>query len=178
MQIRQGSLLIANPRYAPRERQGQVVYITESTDNSTMGLTLNHPNAYSLPELMSQRGITWPNPTDRVGVGGEYSPTALIMLHTNEWYSTNTMPVSTHLSISSDMFMLEKLEAGATPSWYRLFMGTSGWTPQELAQELRGKRPQWLLLPKPSLELLYSKPKYLWDGAVRELSQDVFSSYI
>ena len=178
MQITAGSLLIANPRYAPSECQGRVVYITESSSNSTMGLIMNHPNSYVMSELMSQRGIDWPNSSATVSVGGEYSPGALIMLHTNEWYSSNTMPVTNSHSISSDEFMLEKLEAGATPDWYKLFLGTSGWTPQELEQELRGTKPAWLLLAKPSQYLLYAKPTHIWNHAVRELSQDMFSSYI
>ncbi len=176
MQIRTGSLLIANPAYAPREKKGKVVYITESTDYSTMGITLNAAEAYSLSNLLKQRGMDWPL-TTFVSIGGEYSPNCMIMLHTNEWYSSNTMPVSNNLSISSDDFMLEKLRDGNTPDWYRLFMGTSGWSPQELESELRGSKPKWLLLPKPSEPLIQSKPTSIWYHAIEELSTDVFNSY-
>lgn len=177
MQVRPGSLLIANPANATQSQIGHVVYVSESTDHSTMGIILNAKDAYSLSSLLSQKGIDWPEDT-RVSIGGDYSPTCLIMLHTNEWYSTNTMPVDQHLSISSDHFMLEKIETGNTPDWYKLVMGTSGWTPQELEYELKGKKPKWSLLSRPSQKLIHSSPSQMWDMAVAELSQDVFSNYI
>ena len=177
MQIRAGSLLIANPKYAHQQQQGHVVYITESTDNSTMGIVLNSPNSYLLSDLLEQRGMDWPFDTT-VNVGGDYSPTCMIMLHSSDWYSSNTMPVTRHTSISSDHLMLEKLEMGNTPDWYRLFMGTSGWTPQELEEELRGSKPKWLLLAKPSQALIELSDLNLWQNAVAEYSQDVFSNYI
>jgi putative transcriptional regulator len=177
MQIRSGSLLIANPAYADQEQQGHVVYITESTKYSTMGVVLNSSNSYDLGDLLIQKDIDWPYET-YVGVGGAFSPSCLIMLHTNDWYSSNTMPVTNDLSISSDAVMLEKLEMGNTPDWYRMFMGTSGWSPQELNQELKGKNPKWLLLAKPSQRVIRTETSNIWDIAVGELSKDVFSSYI
>jgi putative transcriptional regulator len=177
MQIRSGSLLIANPAYADEQQQGHVVYITESTEYSTMGLILNSRDEYSLDDLLIQKGINWPYET-RVGIGGDYSPTCMIMLHTNEWYSSNTMPITNDLSISSDGFMLEKLETGNWPEWYKLFLGTSGWTPIELEQELRGTKPKWLLLANPSQVLIELADDQLWNNAVAEVSQDVFSNYI
>lgn len=177
MQIRPGSLLIANPAYAHEEHIGKCVYITESTDQSTMGLMMNSGNMYDMGQLLSQKGINWPHDT-HVYIGGEYSPTCLIMLHTDEWYSSNTMPVDhKNFALSSDGFMLEKLEMGDIPSWYQIFLGTSGWTPQELEQDLRGDKPKWLVLSHPSFETITCEPLRIWNAAVRELSTDVFSNY-
>ena len=177
MQIRPGSLLIANPKHADNHQQGTVVYITESTDHSTMGIVLNSSDSYYLSDLLEQRGISWPFETS-VNIGGEYSPTCMIMLHSGDWYSSNTMPVTRDISISSDQMMLEKLETGNTPDWYRLFLGTSGWTPQDLKHELKGSKPKWLLLSHPSQALIEFADKDLWQTAVAEYSQDVFSNYI
>ena len=176
MQIRPGSLLIANPAWAYQEQQGNVVYITESTDASTMGLILNSADSYLMSDLLSQKGISWPWST-QIGIGGDYSPTCLIMLHSNDWYSSNTMPVDKQYSISSDGVMLEKLEDGNAPDWFKMFIGTSGWTPTELEQELRADKPKWLLLARPSIDLLDTSPDKLWDAAVNECSQDVFDTY-
>ena len=177
MQIRPGSLLIANPKYAHEQQQGNVVYITESTNYSTMGIVLNSSDSYYLSDLLEQKGIDWPFET-LVNIGGDYSPTCMIMLHSGEWYSSNTMPITTDISISSDQTMLEKLEMGNTPEWYRLFLGTSGWTPQELEHELKSNKPKWLLLSHPSQALIELADKDLWQTAVAEYSQDVFSNYI
>ena len=177
MQIRPGSLLIANPKHANQEQQGNVVYITESTDYSTMGIVLNSSDSYDLTELLEKKGIDWPFET-QVHIGGEYSPTCMIMLHSGDWYSSNTMPITSDISISSDHTMLEKIEMGNTPDWYRLFLGTSGWSPQELKHELKGDKPKWLLLSHPSQALIELSDLNVWQTAVAEYSQDVFSNYI
>ena len=177
MQIRPGSLLIAHPVHANRENSKHVVYVTESTSVSTMGITLNHLSRYDLKELMARKGIEWYGDRE-VYIGGEFNPHALVMLHSDEWYSSNTMQVDDSLSISSDGLMIEKMEMGNTPEWYQLFVGCRGWEPQDLAHELKSKKPKWLLLSRPSLELIIcSKADKMWDSAIAECSQDLISNY-
>ena len=177
MQIRAGSLLIANPRNAHPEHEQHVVYVTESTDSGTMGVVLNSNESYDLASMLKNKGVDWPHQT-LVGQGGDFSPTCLVMIHTNEWYSSNTMPITNSHSISSDEFMLEKIGAGNEPIWWRLFMGVKGWTPLELNQELKSEQPKWLLLARPPTRVLHSESKQMWTLAVNAYSQDMFSSYI
>ena len=73
--------------------------------------------------------------------------------------------------------MLEKLEDGNAPDWFKMFIGTSGWTPNELEQELRADKPKWLLLTNPSYEVINASPLVMWNTAIDEYSQDVFNSY-
>ena len=176
MQIRPGSLLIAHPVHADRENNKHVVYITESTSASTMGITLNNISRYDLKELMEQKGIEWYGDRE-VYIGGEYNPHALVMLHSDEWYSTNTMQVDQNLSISSDGLMVEKMEMGNTPDWYRLFVGCKGWEPTELAHELKSSKPKWLLLAHPDPSLIESKHEDTWTLAVMQCSQDLIDNY-
>lgn len=176
MQIRTGSLLIAHPVYADSEKIKQVVYITESTGHSTMGLILNNISGLDLKDALERNGIEWYG--DRaVYEGGDYSTSSLVMLHSNEWYSSNTMQVDNSLAVSSDTVMLEKLEMGNTPNWYKLFVGCKGWEPLELQHELKSLKPKWLLHAYPTLELITSADKCIWDMAVNECSQDLFNYY-
>lgn len=177
LQIRAGSLLIAHPVHADRKNAKHVVYVTESTSSSTMGITLNNLSRYDLKQLMAEKGIDWYGDSE-VYIGGDYNTTALVMLHSNEWYSSNTMPIDSSLSISSDDLMIEKMEIGNTPEWYRLFIGCKGWTPQQLALELKSSKPKWLLLAKPSQVLIELAGADVWHNALIEYSQDVFSNYI
>lgn len=176
MILQAGSLLIAHPVHATREHKQHVVYVTESTSASTMGITLNNPSSFDLATLMKQQGIEWTYNVD-VYYGGEYNPHALVMLHTDEWYSSNTMQVDGRYSISSDNLMIEKLDQGNSPDWYQLFLGCKGWTPQELSQELAEPKPKWLVLRKPSTSLMECPTKYMWDMAVTECSQQVIETY-
>jgi putative AlgH/UPF0301 family transcriptional regulator len=125
---------------------------------------------------MAQRGIEWPWHQE-VYYGGEYNPNAMIMMHSDNWYSRNTMEVGNNLSISSDEFMVEKMEIGDLPLWHRLFIGCKVWTPRELAQELKGNKPKWIVLPHPSQSLLEMDHKQQWQTAVRECSRELVATY-
>lgn len=176
MQIRTGSLLIAHPVNANRENRNHVVYVTESTGVSTMGLTLNNVSKYDLKEVMNAKGIEWYGPRE-VYHGGEYNKSALVMLHSDDWYSQNTMQVNNQLAMSSDGLMIEKMEMGDTPDWYQLFVGCKGWEHDEIGYELKSNKPKWLLLARPSIDLLDTSAANLWDAAVQECSQDLFNEY-
>ena len=177
MQIRSGSLLVAHPKYSDREHSQHVVYITESTGTSTMGLKLNESSHYDMYDLMFNKGVIWQGDRE-LYLGGDINPNSLVMLHTNEWYSANTMQVDNYFAISSDYVMIDKMSEHNTPDWYRLFLGCLGWSPRELESELRTARPKWLLLSKPSQVLIESDYNHMWDLALEEYSQDVFSNYI
>lgn len=176
MQIRPGSLLIAHPVHADHEKIKHVVYITESTSASTMGLVLNNLSPIDLKAALERKGIEWYGDRE-VYTGGEYNPTALVMLHSDEWYSNNTMQVDNSLAVSSDGLMVHKMEMGNTPNWYKLFVGCKGWQPLELQFELKSMQPKWLLHAYPTLELITSRDKNIWDLAIKECSQDLFNDY-
>ena len=177
MQIREGSLLIAHPAHARAHRANSVVLITESNNYSTLGLTLNTLSSYDLGDLMAQHDIDWLG-ADRLYVGGNCNSTALVMLHSDEWYSSNTMNIDERFSISSDALMMEKLSMGNTPDWYQMFIGCEAWDADDLEHQLRCAKPKWLLLSKPSQALIELADEHLWQSAVEEYSQDVFSNYI
>ena len=177
MQIRAGSLLIAHPVYAHPEHKERVVYITESNSNATSGIILNNLSNYDLRVLMSQHNIDWYGDSE-LYIGGTHQPNSLVMLHTDEWYSSSTMQIDGHLSVSSDDLMLEKLEIDNTPDWYRLFVGHEAWDAQDLEHQMRSVNPKWLLLSHPSQALIELADEHLWQSAVEEYSQDVFSNYI
>lgn len=177
MQIREGGLLIAHPTNSHPNRVNQVIYITESNAINTTGLILNNPSTVDLAELLKLKGINWCNP-DQLYIGGDHEPNAMVMLHSDEWYSSNTMQIDNYWSISSDTFMMEKLAMDNTPEWYRLFAGYEAWDAQDLEHQLRSVRPEWLLLAKPSQVLIELADANVWHNAVAEYSQDVFSSYI
>jgi putative AlgH/UPF0301 family transcriptional regulator len=176
LQIRPGSLLIAHPVHATLARSKQVVYITESNNYSTTGLTLNNLGSYDLRELLARQNIDWYG-DNRLYHGGDYNGSAMVMLHSDEWYSSNTMPVDNHLSISSDDVMMEKLEMGNRPDWYRLFVGIEAWDQAELEHQVKRTNPKWIVLAKPSQALIELSDESLWHNALAEYSQDVFDSY-
>lgn len=174
--IRPGSLLISHPHWARDDFIDSILFITEHTPHSTVALQLNKPTNTGIRELVEQQGYST-HLNDLVYRGGDYNSTALIMLHESSWFSSNTMPVNSDWSISSDHFMIEKLCEGNLPLEYRCVIGISGWEPGELDRELNSKKPKWLLLKNPPLELITAKYNEQYQLAVNLVSQRLTAQY-
>lgn len=171
MQLITGSLLVAHPVHAKYESAETVVYITESTEHSTVGLILNKPSTETMKTVMRENNTEW-GWDQKIYNGGQYNRNAMVMLHSDNWYSRNTNQVNNDLSISSDELMIDKMAMGDFPAWHKLFIGCSGWSPNELEHEVRRRNPEWLVLPHPTRSLIESNSNDLWNKAVAEISQD------
>jgi putative AlgH/UPF0301 family transcriptional regulator len=177
VQIRAGSLLIAHPAYADKSIDKHVVLVTESTNRSTMGLTLNVPNPNNLIDIMQDQGVNWPL-DDPLFTGGFYNTRSMIMLHSSEWISTSTMQVSDDWAISSDTLMIEKLGQYDIPRDYKMFIGCTGWRPRELVTDLDDFRPKWLVMDNPSKSIVMADPEDMWTLAIMECSQNSVDAWI
>ena len=143
MQKKVGSILVAHPNMNPKNSFAQtVIYLYE--DNSkmgTIGLVVNKPSRYTINDLCVQMKIgTYPY-DHKVYRGGPLAERNLLLLHTDEWSSTNTIPIGDGYAITSDTLMLEKLMQGNHPTWFRLCSGISSWAPGQLDMELKGQYP-------------------------------------
>jgi putative transcriptional regulator len=139
--IRPGQILIAHPELKCNTFANSVVLVTEKSSKGHTGLMLNKPSNISMRDIADEKGWSWPY-DDRLFRGGPVSPSALIMLHSSEWYSSNTMLISDIASLSSDNFMTEKMVMGNSPVQWRMVHGLAGWFPGQLEQEI--KRNDWL----------------------------------
>jgi putative transcriptional regulator len=158
---RTGKLLVAHPRQTQSPFYRSVVLVTEDHDHGSVGLVLNKPTDFTLKQVMESKGYDCL--ADRmVYQGGPVNQSALVMIHSDTWYSSNTMTVkSTVASISSDNLMIEKLAMGDYPQNWRFVCGVSGWAPGQLEAEIRGTMgydPSWLVC-EANEDIIYK-----WDG--------------
>ena len=169
-----GPILNANPVFTRA-----VVYIYEQRDDgSVIGVILNKPSEFKCSSLGLLKDIPFDPALDETFVhkGGPVSETSVLLLHTNEWQSTNTLQ-SGELAMTSDMLMIEKLSTGNTPKGWRMFAGMSIWTEQQLAREIQERA--WLVLDKPSNHSIFDyngDEQYL--KAVDLCSKQTFSKYL
>jgi putative AlgH/UPF0301 family transcriptional regulator len=75
--------------------------------------------------------------------GGPVSDTSILLLHTSEWTSTNTITATDEVCMTSDSLMLEKLAMGNAPHGWRMFAGMSLWQTGQLEDEIA--RGGWLI---------------------------------
>ena len=139
---RVGKLLIANPNF-PTESPfyNSVIYIHQDDEyEGTTGLILNKPQG-SVSRFCDHNGIMFPDTQPAIHYGGPVSETAIMMLHTDDWESNNTVDLRNGLRLSSDSHMFFKMSTGDTPIYWRTFYGMCMWRPGQLDKELAGEYP-------------------------------------
>lgn len=137
-----GQLLIAHPTLPTANPfHKAVIYVYEHNKNGVMGLVLNRSTEFSIQSLFRSKGHFYNNGTLTLHQGGPVNESALVLLHTNEWHSTNTATAGPTLRVSSDSLMFEKMAMGDEPVHWRLFNGMCAWTPGQLEMELKGQFP-------------------------------------
>jgi len=181
---REGKLLIAHPR-CPEDSyfHKSVIYLYQDHPKiGSIGLMLNKPSTITLKNLSEEQLHHYENINVPVFHGGPVNQQALVLLHSDEWTSTNSSHVGPGLMISSDEQMIKRLSYGDEPKLWRIFGGFCGWQPRQLDLELAGTYPfkaenSWLLV-NPTTDLIF---KYTgnnqWKTAVDLSSQQLFEQY-
>lgn len=148
-----GKCLVAHPKLKGSLFDQSVVYIyQENRDIGAHGIILNKPSSWNLDYVFDYKGYEYPT-NEPCYVGGPVSTTSISLLHSDEFYSANTVPISNGVSISSDNIMFEKIYENNAPTDWRLFVGISGWAPKQLDREVYVNQ-SWLVV-EPTRELMF-----------------------
>jgi len=152
MQNYVGKLLISHPNVPPDNIFSRtVIYIYQHDERAgTVGVIINKRSRYPITEVAGEKGINFADTSKFVYHGGPVNQQALVLLHTDDWNSSNTAVAGKSLCVSSDNHMLEKIGVGNEPAYWRLFGGMCGWAPGQLNAELSGEWPyrpenSWLI---------------------------------
>jgi len=176
-----GQLLIAHPKLRGTFFERSVIYVYEHSElGGTSGLVLNKPAKHPVKELFAQKGYSV-DFVDPIRRGGPINEKAVLMLHSSEWYSSNTI-MSNEFSISSDNFMIEKMSTGNMPDNWKIFIGISGWAPGQLQSEIDGTPPYRLenrwLTAKATPEIVFDYDgDEQWNRAIELSSQEMIDYY-
>ena len=171
-----GKLLVAKPHVMRDPNFSEsVVYLYEETDNVVLGLVLNKPSTMSIDDVQRLRGYSYSGASGSLYKGGPVSERSLLLLHTDDWMSTNTMKATHGNCISSDELMLDKLVDGNLPSCWRLMSGMSTWSRNQLIAEVY-KHKAWLLV-EPNQEIFYNEDGLdQWKQAIKLASEQFTES--
>ena len=172
-----GKLLVAKP-HAMRDPyfQRSVVYVYEQQDQVVIGLCLNKESNMTIADSHSLRGTINSGAADKLYRGGPVSEQSLLLLHTNDWSSTNTIHTSHGNCVSSDELMLEKLAMNNLPKCYRLFSGMSTWVLPQLHGEIY-KAKAWLVV-EPNKEIFFNyEGEEQWKKAIELASHRMLETY-
>jgi putative AlgH/UPF0301 family transcriptional regulator len=180
-----GKLLISHPGL-PKSHPfyETVIYITQDRFNNeaTIGVILNVATEHTVQKICNEQGILFSDGRPTIYKGGPVNQRSLIMLHSDEWHSSNTSDAGLSYAISSDPFMFEKLSAGDEPVQYRIFAGLTAWTPGQLSLEINKQGPYanslpWLIT-NPTDEIIFgSEGTEQYSNALELCSRQTFDQY-
>ena len=114
----QGKVLVSHPSLTQGLFAKSVVYIYQHEHKGSLGVILNKRSNFSVAEIMSQKGILFDH-GHMCFTGGPVNQQALQILHSDDWYSQNTLQLPQGLSISSDTVMLEKIAMGKLNKFFK-----------------------------------------------------------
>lgn len=179
-----GKVLIAHPNLpnnTPFARSVIYIYQDDSAKGTT-GVMTNKRSRFGVHDIASDKGYDFGDKAKFVYHGGPVNPQALVLLHTNDWSSSNTVSAGRKLSLSSDDFMIQKLNQ-QVPTYWRLFAGMSTWEPGQLTAELEGRYPfrpenSWLIANAPEGLLFTLDGDKQWQKALELCSNQMFASYL
>ena len=173
-----GRLIASTPGWTNDELENSVVLVIEDLLNiGTTGVLLNKPGTISAARLLEQLEVpTNDGLIDSVFYGGAGDERAVILVHSNEWSSTNTAKVTSNISMSSDMFMLEKLAYDNIPHYWKIVAGKVWWEPGLLQSEIENN--MWVDIPA-SLELVFiTDHEDLWDETIAICAKEAVRSWL
>lgn len=155
----------------------------DDDQNGSLGLALNIQTNLEIRKLCYDKGILYPHNTHFVYKGGPVNGSSVIMLHSNEWRSTNTMDSSNSYALSSDSLMFEKLALLDCPAYWRMFIGVCAWTPKQLDMEMKADYPyqavnSWLTCDANDHIMFELQGDEQWEAAVKLSSKQMIDSFI
>jgi putative AlgH/UPF0301 family transcriptional regulator len=109
-------------------------------------------------------------------MGGPVNHDHVMLLHSDEWKSNNTLMLGNGYAITSDHIMLDKFYLGDRPKFWRMICGVSLWTPDQLEMEI--KRKYWMILDNAKKEMI-QEPKWArqWQLSVDQVSQQTIDKF-
>jgi len=170
----QGKLLVAHPMLNDFFHRA-VILIYQDDQNGTAGLVLNKPTRITVEEVITQKGIPYSG-REHVYKGGPVNEHAIIMLHEDNWYASNTTQIGKGLAITSDDVMMQKLAMDNGPTAWRMCMGISGWHPGQLQKEINS-RYGWLTCEADDSIVFAKDGERQWNLALQLCANQKIDSY-
>jgi putative transcriptional regulator len=171
-----GKCLIARPSIVDPFFAKSVVFVYEHTMKGTAGVIINKKLSKTTKDLLMNKGFDANVPGETLFAGGPVNERAVVMLHSADWTSSNTLHVTSNISVTSDDIMLFRYAQGDTPRHYKFCCGASIWHPQQMKSEIN--RNNWLIVDLDVETIFETHPVNLWDIAVEQTATETMDKFI
>ena len=168
-----GQLLIAMPSMQDTRFAQTVICLCAHSAEGAMGLVLNKPvDGISFDDLLRQLDLQ-PHPPERrlrMVQGGPVEGGRGFVLHTTDWASEASMPVSGELALTASLDILKAVAGGGGPRNGVLALGYAGWGPGQLEGEIQNNA--WLSVSPDEALLFDEEAGRMWRQAMARLKVD------
>lgn len=162
----QGRILISEPLLSDAYFKRSVILITEHSDQGAVGFVLNKPIEIPLNEILAD----FPDFEAEVYVGGPVAKDTVHFLHTLGNLVPNSVHVIDNIYWGGDFDVLKELinEGMVKKDQVRFFLGYSGWSPNQLEDEI--DENAWLVVDVDPKKLM-SADKDIWKKTLENLGK-------
>ncbi|GAB5538791.1 MAG: YqgE/AlgH family protein [Salibacteraceae bacterium] len=164
--LKRGDVLISDPFLSDPNFARTVVLLSEySKEDGAVGFILNRPSEMELCDVvLSFNGQGYP-----FYFGGPVKTDGLFFVHQRDLGIDDCHPINDELSWSSNFEEAQELHSnGKLPtSDIRFFGGYSGWSPNQLEQEIKEK--SWIITSLNAEQVLNGNENSLWKRSLKQL---------
>ncbi len=173
--LQKGRLLLSEPYLADPNFERTVILLTEHNEEGSVGFILNKPSESNVSEVMEDlKGLE-----AQIFIGGPVQQDTLHFIH-------RCANLEDAIELENGIYwggnfeqLVSMVETGKfLVSDIKFFLGYSGWSPDQLQEEL--KLNSWIVSDRVSHELIFETlPDQMWKRAMHELGGrfSVYSNY-
>lgn len=153
-----GRLLLSEPLMGDFYFGRAVVLLAEHNDEGSFGLVLNKPVRDKFNTVVKG----FPDFDGRLFLGGPIETSSLYFIHTIGDYIEGSIEIGSGMYWGGDIETIKEMMAlkSITPNDIRFSIGYSGWSPDQLHDEL--KRNSWVVSTGLNKDILKIDPKKMW----------------
>lgn len=163
---KQGRILISEPLLSDTYFKRSVVLITEYSNQGAVGFVLNKPVDLPINEILAD----FPRFKAKVYIGGPVAKDTIHFLHTLGELVPESVHIIDNIYWGGSFDSLKELiqEGIVKPSQVRFFLGYSGWSPNQLDNEI--KENAWLVTKVDSSKIM-AADKDIWKKTLNDLGK-------
>jgi putative transcriptional regulator len=165
-QIQKGTFLIASPDIESGMFFRGVMLICEHSPSGSFGLLINKTLDLELPdEIVNLNNVS--NPRVSIRAGGPVQTNQMMLLHTQEDPSLQTLKICEGVYLGGDLQFLQDMIGDEEGPFIDLCFGYAGWSGGQLEREfLDGS---WFIHPASKHYIFEVPPEKLWRTLLREM---------
>lgn len=163
-----GRLLISEPSLQDTFFRKAVVLIAEHNDEGSFGLIINKPVNVRLPEVVKDLKDF----DVQLFLGGPVKTDSLFFIHTKGEKIEGSMKILKGIFWGGDLDQVREMMKNGEigPNDIRFFIGYSGWTPNQLEQELEIN--SWIVVETTKKDIIGPDPENMWQNIIMSMGNE------